>query len=227
MPPIASSIRDLRRRWKPHKERLSAQEDGHPNPIRFHRACSWLARVEQMPDAADQDLALMSQWIAFNSLYGQWNAPIAGAKVSRRRQFAVALGEDRRVTSGQLVSRRHVADRAVQPLFVVLLDEPPDKLSRFAKRQGRVRSNAIALERLMPAFDLAVALRVVRRRLHVGHPRDANELLKIFGDELRPVVGDDSRRRVGKRFLGALERDLDVRLGQPTASGTGRTSQVP
>jgi hypothetical protein len=32
-----------------------------------------MARVEQMPEGQDHDLGLVSLWIAFNSLYGQWD----------------------------------------------------------------------------------------------------------------------------------------------------------
>ncbi len=41
MPEIAtpSTVRDLRRRWKPHKERLAALKGEQATPIRFHRAC--------------------------------------------------------------------------------------------------------------------------------------------------------------------------------------------
>ncbi|MGD0783715.1 MAG: hypothetical protein ABSA30_12730 [Candidatus Aminicenantales bacterium] len=67
------TVHDLRRRWKPHKERLAALGGEQPTAIRFHRACSWMARVEAMPDGQDHDLALISLWIAFNSLYGQWD----------------------------------------------------------------------------------------------------------------------------------------------------------
>ena len=41
--------------------------------VRFHRACSWLQRAEQITGKDDLDLALLNQWIAFNALYGQWN----------------------------------------------------------------------------------------------------------------------------------------------------------
>ncbi len=76
MPEIANvlTVHDLRRRWKPYKERLAALKSEQPTSIRFHRACSWMARVEQMPDGQDHDLGLVSLWIAFNSLYGQWDA---------------------------------------------------------------------------------------------------------------------------------------------------------
>ena len=67
------SVRDLRRRWKPHKERLTSISLGQATLIRFHRACSWIARVEAMDQKVDSDLALVSLWIAFNSLYGQWD----------------------------------------------------------------------------------------------------------------------------------------------------------
>ena len=33
-----------------------------------------MARVEAMPEGQDHDLGLVSLWIAFNSLYGQWDA---------------------------------------------------------------------------------------------------------------------------------------------------------
>jgi hypothetical protein len=68
------TVRDLRHRWKPHKERLHAAGGDQPTSIRFHRACSWMARVEAMPEDQDHDLALVGLWIAFNSLYGQWDA---------------------------------------------------------------------------------------------------------------------------------------------------------
>jgi len=68
------TVHELRRRWKPHKERLLARGGEQPTSIRFHRACSWLARAEQMPEGQDHDLALISLWIAFNALYGQWDS---------------------------------------------------------------------------------------------------------------------------------------------------------
>src|SRR5689334_23162397 len=68
------TVHDLRHRWKPHKERLLSGGGDQPTSIRFHRACSWMARVEEMPDGRDHDLGLVSLWIAFNSLYGQWDA---------------------------------------------------------------------------------------------------------------------------------------------------------
>ena len=47
----------------------------------------------------------------------------------------------------------------------------------------------------------------------VGHALEPNEFLEVFGNELRPVVGDDPGPRLRVTFLGALQNDLDVRLG--------------
>ncbi|NND97178.1 MAG: hypothetical protein HKN47_07610 [Pirellulaceae bacterium] len=74
MPESSITVRDLRRLWKPHKERLSAEQSGHPTVVRFHRACSWIQLAEQCEDPSDLDQVLLSQWIAFNALYGQWDA---------------------------------------------------------------------------------------------------------------------------------------------------------
>jgi len=77
------TVRTLRRRWKPAKERLIADRDSHPTHVRFHRACSWMARVEKNGDAADHDLDLINLWIAFNALYGRWNEQTREPKPDR------------------------------------------------------------------------------------------------------------------------------------------------
>ena len=74
MPKSSITVRDLRRLWQPHKERLSAEQSGHSTVVRFHRACSWIQQAEQGQDVKDLDHVLLSQWIAFNALYGQWDA---------------------------------------------------------------------------------------------------------------------------------------------------------
>ncbi|MEQ8785527.1 MAG: HEPN domain-containing protein [Pirellulaceae bacterium] len=85
----------LRRRWKPHKERLLAKGGEQTTCIRFHRACSWLARTEDGAGAEDHDLDLdlISLWIAFNSLYGQWDEQRQEPKPDREtwRAFVDAI----------------------------------------------------------------------------------------------------------------------------------------
>jgi len=66
------TVRDLRRRWKPTKERLANLNPHHPTNIRFHRACSWIQRTETAHPTDDLDLTLCFAWIGFNALYGQW-----------------------------------------------------------------------------------------------------------------------------------------------------------
>lgn len=47
----------------------------------------------------------------------------------------------------------------------------------------------------------------------MGHAGKANELLEVFGDELRAVVADDARLDAGVELSGALDNALDVGLG--------------
>ena len=61
----SQTVRDLRRRWKPHKERLNEIQADHPSSIRIHRAFSWLQHVEETE--GEDDLALLSMRIAFNA----------------------------------------------------------------------------------------------------------------------------------------------------------------
>ncbi|GIW97160.1 MAG: hypothetical protein KatS3mg111_0493 [Pirellulaceae bacterium] len=70
-------VRDLRRRWKPTKERLvRVQRNGveHPLPIRIHRALSWLEAAENDAAPMRLDQRLVSLWISVNALYGRWDA---------------------------------------------------------------------------------------------------------------------------------------------------------
>lgn len=66
------TVRDLRRRWKPHKDRLCIERPDHPTTVRFHRACSWLADAERSAAEEAADIVLVQRWIAFNALYGTW-----------------------------------------------------------------------------------------------------------------------------------------------------------
>lgn len=70
---LPADVHALRKRWKPIKLRLHGQKKFEGTLIRFHRACSWMQRVQDLPeDALDEQLVL--RWVAFNALYGQWDA---------------------------------------------------------------------------------------------------------------------------------------------------------
>lgn len=121
-PPTVHQLRSL---WKPHKERLQAQRTDHPTTVRFHRACSWLQCVESMDEKVDVDIALISQWIAFNALYGQWDAcdnePVADRECWRVFiDRIVDLDRQHRVTE---MLHQH------KPLVMSLLDD--EYLSSF------------------------------------------------------------------------------------------------
>jgi len=48
-------------------------------------------------------------------------------------------------------------------------------------------AEALTFERLVPAFDFAIGLRVVRRRFDMVHSGNPNELRELFGNELSPL----------------------------------------
>ena len=68
------TVRDLRRRWKPTKERINRTGASHPLVIRLYRAFSWMAEIEQSANDEDYDRQLLFLWIAFNALYGKWDS---------------------------------------------------------------------------------------------------------------------------------------------------------
>src|SRR5215469_6726262 len=115
-------------------------------------------------------------------------------------QFLIALGPDGFGAAFQLVERCQVADRAVQANSVVMADVARQQTLRLFDRRRHARSETFPFERLMPALDLAVRLRIEGRSPHMGHAADSNELLEIPSDELRPVVGDDARAGL-RKFL--------------------------
>lgn len=79
------TVRDLRRQWKPHKERLSGLQSDHPTAVRFHRACSWLDQVESLDTERQSDLVLIQQWITLNALYGNWDSNAREPAADRTR----------------------------------------------------------------------------------------------------------------------------------------------
>ena len=123
---------------------------------------------------------------------------------SRHLQLPIPLGVDLPLTPGEHVLRGDVANRAVQANIVVMLDVALHQTPRIVQRQWRSRPDALSLERFVPTFDFSVRLGILRRGSDVRHARDPNELLEVFGNELRPVVGDDPGPRLRIKFLGPL-----------------------
>jgi len=114
----ANSVRSLRRRWKPHKERLQALQSSHPTIVRFHRACSWLAATEER-DSEQLDELLILRWIAFNSLYGQWDVQQQQPRPDREcwREFVDRIWKLDQTGKLTELLREH------KPLVLTLLDD--------------------------------------------------------------------------------------------------------
>src|ERR1043166_5867219 len=123
---------------------------------------------------------------------------LGSASLPSRLQLAVSLGEDLLGPAFELVLRRDVADGAVKPDGVVVDDILAHDARGVLERERRLGPYGLALERFVPALDFPVALGVVGARAHVRHPADADVLLEAARDELRPVVGDDTRPHAGE-----------------------------
>ncbi|SFK87963.1 hypothetical protein SAMN05444581_1387 [Methylocapsa palsarum] len=79
------------------------------------------------------------------------------------------------------VSRREIAEALVIAGMIVMLDEGGDLLFEIAWQVVMFKQDAI-LERLMPAFDLALCLRVVGRA--------PDMLYFLFLQPFRKIAGD-------------------------------------
>src|SRR5215813_5240340 len=154
--------------------------------------------------------------IYFSSGLPATNLPL----LPRLLQLPVALRMDLLLTAGEHVLRRDVTRGVVQADVVVVVHVSAYQTPRILQRQWRSRSDALSFQRFVPTFDFSVRLGIVGRSSDVGHARDTNEFLEVFGNELRPVIGDDPGPYFRVKFLGALQDDLDVRLGH-------RLPQIP
>ena len=109
----------------------------------------------------------------------------------------------------------------------VILDSPLG----FLQAVGTGDPDALRFEAAMPAFDLAVRsccsillfdlavrLRVIRTRSHMGCSHETNEFFETPSNELRAIVRDDPRRFVGIGFEGFLQDDLHILLGHRLSS---------
>jgi len=65
------------------------------------------------------------------------------------------------LTPSQHVLWRDVTDRGIQTDVVVMLDVAPHQTLCVVQRKWRSRSDTLTLQRLMPAFDFPVRLRIV------------------------------------------------------------------
>ncbi|MBX3374554.1 MAG: hypothetical protein KF817_12050 [Phycisphaeraceae bacterium] len=137
------SVRDLRRRWKPIKEKLRAEAAEESLRIRLHRCFSWMARLESLGDEAPADDRLLFRWIALNSLYATWDEDLRRPRGDREdlRAFLSRIeihDHDGRIPTvlgrhwGLVV--RTIEDPALTRLF---WEASPDEGIREALGQGQ------------------------------------------------------------------------------------------
>jgi len=127
-------------------------------------------------------------------------------------ELAIAFIKDFLVPAFKHRQRRHIVDGAVQTnriVFEYVFFHTAFGIFQGERRQG---PDTITFDRAMVAFDLTVALRVVRTGANVFHSAQSNEVFEVFGDELRSVVRDDSGCHAGVFFASGLENDFDIDL---------------
>src|SRR4029077_8667118 len=90
----------------------------------------------------------------------------------RRVQLRIALGLILLLVPGEHVLRRDVAGGTVQADVVLILHVVLDQTPRIFQRQRRSRPNALGFQRLVPPFDLAVRLWIVRGSSDMRHTRE-------------------------------------------------------
>lgn len=115
-----ATVRDLRRQWKPTRERLQRASSTHPLAIRMHRAFSWMTAVEDTNDHDNIDAKLVFRWIALNALYGKWNDQSSEPEPDRqslRAFLETVLGLDREQLIAGCLSRH-------QALVVSICSDP-------------------------------------------------------------------------------------------------------
>ena len=103
-----------------------------------------------------------------------------------------------------------IADGTVESHGVVVEDVIIDDSSGIFERERGKDADTFALEGFVPTFNFSIGLRIVWRGFDMSHAGDSNELFEVFCDELRSVVGDDSRSDTWVALTGVLDDGGDV-----------------
>ena len=90
------------------------------------------------------------------------------------------------------VGGRHVAQALVIALVVVVLDEGLDLSFQVAGQEVVFQQDAV-LQGLVPAFDLALGLRVEGRPSHVAHALGLDIFRQFPGDVAGAIVAEQAR----------------------------------
>jgi len=66
-------------------------------------------------------------------------------------------------------------------MMIVMINVLTHQSARILQIKRRFRTNAFLFERTVPALLLIVALGKIGRRVHAGHPAEADKLLEVPG----------------------------------------------
>lgn len=166
------SVRELRRRWKPAKERLCAASN-HATAIRMHRAFSWLARGEQAGDD-DSDVVLVCLWIGFNGLYGQWDParrePLPDRESWRRFMDRVLELDQSGHLAGMLRAQRELVMQVLGDPFVSsFFWEEPSELRAGKATKARFDARTWYLEERWGLLAQRLIERIYLMRCQLVH----------------------------------------------------------
>ena len=125
-------------------------------------------------------------------------------------EFGIPSCLDRFGTAFEFVFRRNIAYRTMEPLVVVIGHKFRHHPLGIFERQRRFHPQTTALDRTMIAFQLAVALGVIRRGLDVRHATEPDEFLEVLRDKLRTVIRNNPRLGIGKLLLRPLQNDFHI-----------------
>ena len=134
---------------------------------------------------------------------------------------AFPLDQDPFAASEVDVSGREVAEALMSSGMVVGFHEGGNPRFQFAGQVGVFGQGAV-LERLVPALDLALRLRMARRTADVGHASASEPVGQVAGDAARLVVGEQAWPLHHPRLIepGRSQRQIE-RSGDVTGRHRG------
>ena len=100
-----------------------------------------------------------------------------------------ALFEDGFCPAEVGVGGGHIVQALVVALVVVAIDERLDLAFEIAGQEAIFQQDAV-LQGLVPAFDLALGLRMERSASHMAHGSRFDVVRQFAGDVARPIVAE-------------------------------------
>ncbi len=116
------------------------------------------------------------------------------------------------MTIGEAIGWGNIAEGAVKAGGIIMVDELAYCAFGVIESKRGFGADGLLFESAMEAFELAVALGVMRRAKDVGGLPEADEALEVASDKLGAAVGDDAGLGLWMCLAGALEDDLGIAL---------------